>query len=107
MLRSNVAQGTEIGADFARALAAKDPNRLLELMHPEIDFRGLTLNRNWEATGRDAMISVLLGLRGPRSRWLPLQRDQPGRAFPGRAAGVSLGPRRADRVDARPVLGIS
>jgi hypothetical protein len=30
MLRSNVAQGTEIGADFARALAAKDSNSLLE-----------------------------------------------------------------------------
>jgi hypothetical protein len=40
MLRSNVAQGTEIGA---------------------IDFRGLTPNRNWQATGRDAVISVLLG----------------------------------------------
>jgi hypothetical protein len=61
MLRSNVAQGTEIGADFARALAAKDSHRLLELMHPEIDFRGLTPNRNWEATGREAVISVLLG----------------------------------------------
>ena len=54
-------QGTEIGADFARALAAKDSGRLLELMHPEIDFRGLTPNRSWEASGRDAVISMLLG----------------------------------------------
>jgi hypothetical protein len=30
-------------------------------MHPEIDFRGLTPNRSWEANGRDAVVSVLLG----------------------------------------------
>ena len=54
-------QGTEIGANFARALAAKDSAKLLGLMHPEIDFRGLTPNRSWEATGRDAVLSMLLG----------------------------------------------
>jgi hypothetical protein len=50
-----------LGTDFARALAAKDSGRLLELMHPEIDFRGLTPNRNWEANDRDAVMSILLG----------------------------------------------
>jgi hypothetical protein len=50
-----------LGAEFARALAAKDSARLLELMHPEIDFRGLTPNRNWEANDRDTVLSVLLG----------------------------------------------
>jgi hypothetical protein len=50
-----------LGTDFARALAVKDSARLLELMHPEIDFRGLTPNRNWEAKGRDAVLSILLG----------------------------------------------
>jgi hypothetical protein len=49
-----------LGTDFARALAAKDSARLLELMHPEIDFRGLTPNRNWEANDRDTVLSVLL-----------------------------------------------
>ena len=29
-------------------------------MHPEIDFRGLTPNRNWEASDRDSVLSVLL-----------------------------------------------
>jgi hypothetical protein len=56
-----VDQTTTLGAEFAHALAAKDSARLLELMHPEIDFRGLTPNRSWEASGRDAVISVLLG----------------------------------------------
>ena len=50
-----------LGAEFARALAAKDGGRLLELLHPEIDFRGLTPNRNWEANDRDAVVAVLLG----------------------------------------------
>lgn len=49
-----------LGSDFARALAAKDSGRLRELVHPEIDFRGLTPNRNWEAGDRDEVISILL-----------------------------------------------
>ena len=49
------------GADFARALAAKDSARLLELMDPEIDFRGLTPRRSWEANGPDAVLALLLG----------------------------------------------
>jgi hypothetical protein len=53
-------QTTTLGAEFARALAAKDSARLHELLHPEIDFRGLTPNRNWEAGDPEAVISVLL-----------------------------------------------
>jgi hypothetical protein len=56
-----VHQTTTLGAEFAHALAAKDSSRLVELMHAEIDFRGLTPNRSWEANGPDAVISVLLG----------------------------------------------
>jgi hypothetical protein len=54
-----VHQQTTLGAEFARALAAKDVSRLLDLMHPEIDFRGMTPNRTWEANDRDAVVSVL------------------------------------------------
>ena len=50
-----------LGAEFARALAAKDSSRILDLLHPEIDFRGLTPNRNWEASDPDSVLSVLLG----------------------------------------------
>jgi hypothetical protein len=55
-----VHQPATLGADFARALAAKDSSRLLGLMHPEIDFRGMTPSRSWEANDRDAVVSVLL-----------------------------------------------
>jgi hypothetical protein len=48
-----------IGAEFARAIAARDAARLAALMHPEIDFRGLTPNRDWEATDAEAVISTV------------------------------------------------
>jgi hypothetical protein len=51
---------TTLGTDFARALAAKDAAAIRELIHPEIDFRGLTPNRAWEASDSDELISILL-----------------------------------------------
>ena|ERR1700694_518602 len=50
----------DLGAEFARALAGKDSSRMLELMQPDIDFRGMTPNRMWEASDRDAVLSVFL-----------------------------------------------
>jgi hypothetical protein len=57
---STVRDPPTLGADFARALAGKDVDGLRDLMHPEIDFRGLTPNRSWEASDPEAVISVLL-----------------------------------------------
>ena len=56
-----VPQQTTLGADFARAFAKKDPDRIRELLHPEIDFRGLTPSRFWEASGPDEVVEVLFG----------------------------------------------
>ena len=56
-----VPQKTTLGADFARAFCDKDPARVQELLHPEIDFRGLTPNRFWEASGPDAVVQILFG----------------------------------------------
>ena len=50
---------TTLGADFARAFAAKDSGAIRDLVHPDIDFRGLTPNRAWEASDRDELISIL------------------------------------------------
>jgi len=52
---------TTLGAEFVQALAAKDEQRLRDLMHPEIDFRGLTPRRFWEASDADTVISVIFG----------------------------------------------
>jgi hypothetical protein len=50
-----------LGAAFARALAAKDSQRILDLLHPEIDFRGMTPRRSWEASEPGEVIATLLG----------------------------------------------
>jgi hypothetical protein len=51
-----------LGADFARALAIKDFGQVTELLHPEIDFRGMTPNRTWEASDPDGVNQSLTGL---------------------------------------------
>ena len=53
-------QTATLGAEFAQALAVKDFNRVLELLHPEIDFRALTPRRDWEASDPEAVISGIL-----------------------------------------------
>ena len=38
-----------LGEMFAQALAVKDFDRIAALLHPEVDFRGMTPGRFWEA----------------------------------------------------------
>ncbi|HVG74670.1 MAG TPA: hypothetical protein VM824_04770 [Thermoleophilaceae bacterium] len=52
-------QQATLGTDFAHAFAAKDADRVRELVHPEIDFKALTPNRNWEASDQDKLVSML------------------------------------------------
>jgi hypothetical protein len=49
-----------LGVDFARALAEKDFDRILDLLHPEIDFRGMTPRRLWEASDPETVVSQIL-----------------------------------------------
>ena len=49
-----------LGTQFARALAAKDFDRVLGLLHPAIDFRGMTPSRTWEAGDPAAVIAGVL-----------------------------------------------
>jgi hypothetical protein len=51
----------EVGAQFARAFTAKDSARVADLLHPEVDFKGLTPSRAWEAQGKDDVVSLILG----------------------------------------------
>ena len=51
---------TVLGEEFAHALAQKNADRMRDLLHPDIDFRGLTPSRNWEASGRDAVAALFL-----------------------------------------------
>jgi hypothetical protein len=52
-------QQATLGTDFAHAFAAKDADHIRELVHPEIDFKALTPNRNWEASDQDKLVSML------------------------------------------------
>ena len=54
-------QTSTLGAEFARAFAGKDSARMRELLHPEVDFKGLTPSRSWDASGADAVIDILFG----------------------------------------------
>jgi hypothetical protein len=48
------------GEEFATALAEKDFDRISEILDPEVDFRGLTPNRSWEASGASGVVSDVL-----------------------------------------------
>jgi hypothetical protein len=51
-----------IGELFAQALARKDGQGLLDLLDPEVDFRGLTPNQFWEASSATALVDdIILG----------------------------------------------
>jgi hypothetical protein len=49
-----------LGRAFVAALGAKDFKRLRALLDPQIDFRGLTPGRAWEATDSDAVVEGVL-----------------------------------------------
>jgi hypothetical protein len=55
-----VSERPNLGAEFAQALAAKDRARMLELIHPEVDFRGMTPSRSWDASDADGVIALML-----------------------------------------------
>jgi SnoaL-like domain len=51
---------TTLGERFVRALAAKDFAGVAAMLHPEVDFRGMTPGRFWEATGPDQVVEEVL-----------------------------------------------
>jgi hypothetical protein len=55
------ASSTTLGTDFAHAFAAKDAERIRELVHPEIDFRAQTPSQTWQAGDPDALVAILFG----------------------------------------------
>ena len=50
-----------LGRQFFEALAIRDAEALRTVLHPEVDFRGLTPNRFWEAHDRDAVLEIVFG----------------------------------------------
>jgi hypothetical protein len=59
---SDEATGSDLAHRFAAALAARDADGLRSLFGGELDFRGLTPGRVWEASTPDALVNnVILG----------------------------------------------
>lgn len=50
---------TSLGPRFAHAVATKDHSALRGLLAGDVDFRGLTPNRAWEATTADEVLAIL------------------------------------------------
>lgn len=50
-----------LGADFARAVAATDADRLRALLASDVEFRALTPRRSWEANDPDAVLEIVFG----------------------------------------------
>ena len=55
-----VETSASLGTAFATALAAKDYGAIRAILHPAIDFRGLTPSRNWEAPDAETLIGTVL-----------------------------------------------
>jgi hypothetical protein len=51
---------SSLGIDFARALAAKDYDKIEALLDPHIDFRGMTPGRFWEARDPRSVVRDVL-----------------------------------------------
>jgi len=48
-----------LAESFARAVAAKDMAGVRDLLHPEVDFRGMTPGRVWDSAGPDDVLVAL------------------------------------------------
>jgi hypothetical protein len=51
---------TPLEARFVAALAARDLAQVASLLHPEVDFRGMTPGRFWEASTATQVVDEIL-----------------------------------------------
>ena len=49
-----------LGTQYATALAAKDFDGIRELLHPELEFKGVTPRKAWEASDADSFVEDVL-----------------------------------------------
>ena len=51
---------TSLGEAFAEALSRQDFDEVTRLLHPEVDFRGLTPRKMWEASDAQTVVEDIL-----------------------------------------------
>jgi hypothetical protein len=60
IMQPSSAIDASLGRSYAEALGGKDFERVRSLLHPDIDFRGLTPGRAWEASDAETVIGEVL-----------------------------------------------
>ena len=55
------ATASALGRRYVAALGAKDPEALAAVLHPEIDFRGMTPRKFWEASDPAGVVAIVFG----------------------------------------------
>ena len=50
---------TSLGAQWADAVARKDADAVLGLLHPDLDFHAMTPRRTWDADSPDDVVATL------------------------------------------------
>ena len=68
-----------LGEQFAHAVATRDDVAVLELLHPELDFRAMTPARIWEADQPKDVLDILatwFGDRGTLEQVVQLEVDR-------------------------------
>ena len=53
--------GETAGSRFVAAIAARDVDGLRAVLAPDVDFKGLTPSRAWEASDPDAVVDAVFG----------------------------------------------
>jgi len=53
--------GESTGKRFVAAVAARDVRALRGVLAPDVDFKGLTPSRAWEASDPDGVVAAVLG----------------------------------------------
>ena len=57
--------GETAGSRFVAAIAARDVDGLRAVLAPDVDFKGLTPGRFWEAADPEGVVDAVLGGRAP------------------------------------------
>jgi hypothetical protein len=88
---------TTAGERFARAFLAKDWDGVATLLDPQVDFRGLTPGRAWEASTAEDLIQQVL------SKWIEPSDDiGDGREHPGGVRVLDVPTRGIGHLGERP-----
>ena len=98
LLTKEVTVVTNLGEEFAHALAAKDSARMAKLFADRIDFQALTPGRHWQAsTPEEAVGDIILGTWfGPQDDIHELRSVTCGQVSDRESVSYRLGVKRND-----------